>query len=80
MLCRTPLALLSYFMRHPNRGHSRTGLIEVLGKGERLGDDRTLDACVARLDPALPAHGAPDCRAPSASTAMSSISSEVRRR
>ena len=53
------LALLTYFMRHPDRVHSRAGLLEVLGNGTHTLDDRTVDVCVGRLRRALAATGAP---------------------
>jgi two-component system phosphate regulon response regulator PhoB len=54
------LALLAHLMNHPDRVHSRMSLIEELGNGDGLCDERTVDAWVARLRRALRRSGAPD--------------------
>jgi two-component system phosphate regulon response regulator PhoB len=53
-------ALLSFLMRHPDRVHSRGELLNSLGPGGAMADERTVDAWVARLRRELRRLGAPD--------------------
>lgn len=53
-------ALLTHFMRHPDRVHTRPGLLEVLGNGAVKIDERTVDVSVGRLRQALRKCGAPN--------------------
>lgn len=54
------LRLLALFAEQPDRLHSRTGLIAMLGKDGAGIDERTVDVWVGRLRRALKSHGVPE--------------------
>lgn len=56
----TEFRLLRYFAEHPGQVFTRSQLIDVLGKGELLMDDRTVDVWVGRLRRRIREGGATD--------------------
>lgn len=52
--------LLAHFLDNPDRLFTRAQLIAVLGKGDEVTDERTVDVWIGRLRRALRKHGGPD--------------------